>query len=216
MQNPVLIHNGQSSRFVTRYHERESGIVSAGPRYEFDVSPQIDSIKTDTRLGLQDALVNTAYGDGQSNIAQWLTTKTGLTDSTHPQARIDPVTRRSERLPTIQPRLEQKNNGWTLQLAHADHDSRYAPNAPTHIVTAEIETLRQNVVDEQLKRLGNAAWSEQRRDVMTWLNDLDISVDDNRHQPYGVAFSVNHKTTESRLDIPEPKLRPTPNFGRRF
>lgn len=224
MLHPVLIRQDGQARFVTRYHQRGAGqgprqdprqdVVSAGERYEFDVTPAVRKIETDTRLGLTDALVDIAWRDGLPNVAQWLQTKQGVAGGgLHPYAKPDNQTRRQGRLPTIQPKLEQRNNGWVLALAHADGDDRYGPKTPTHVVTQEITQLRQDVVDDQIKKWGNIAWSERRPDVMTWLNDLSVQFGDNANHPYGVDFAVAHKT-DGRLDIPEPKLRPTPSFAR--
>ena len=120
MKQPVLIRDDKTAKFVTRYHQRGDNIVSAGPAYEFDVTPVVNKIETETYLALIDALVDVAYADGQSNIAQWLKTQQVLTLAAHPKS--EPVTsvRREGRLPRIVPKLEQTRTDWVLKLEHED------------------------------------------------------------------------------------------------
>ena len=214
MNEPVLIQDNGQAKFATRYHQRGDAVVSAGQRYEFDVTPAIKKIETDTRLGLMDALIDTAYGDGQSNIAQWLNTKQGIAATVHPQSNTNTVTpiRREGRLPQIAAKLEQGRNGWVLALKHQDSQSAYAPQAPKHIVTGQITSLRQDVIQDQISWLGQLAFRERRPDATAWLNDLDVRASDNKDTDYGVGFAVSHKS-QGLLHITEPKLQP--NFARR-
>jgi len=209
---PILIKYGDQAIFSTRYHERGGAVVSAGSRYEFDVTPAIKKIKTDTKLGLHAALIDAAYADGQPNIAQWLQSKQAVTGfAAHPQSKVTPIVRREGRMGNIVPKLEQRDSGWTLSLIHQDSGSGYVSQSPTHIVTAAISDLRQDVVDAEMKNLGILAWTEKRQYVTAYLNDMNVAVQDDPRNPYGASFAVGHRS-EGRLNIPQPELKP--RFGR--
>jgi hypothetical protein len=212
VKQPILINDGKQAKFSTRYRESGGTLVSLGPSFEFDVTQPINKIQTDTKLGLHAALIDAAHGDGQPNIAQWLKSKQAVTGfAAHPQSNVTPMVRREGRLGNILPKLEQKDSGWTLSLIHQDSGSGYVAQSPTHIVTAAIRYLRQKVVDDEMKKLGSLAWTEKRQDVTVYLNDMDVTVRDDRQNPYGASFAVGHKS-EGPLHIPQPKLEP--RFGR--
>ena len=61
MKQPIL-QTQQDGRtvFVTKYHQRGEQVISAGDRYEFDVTRSVSRVDSDTIQGLTESLIDAA------------------------------------------------------------------------------------------------------------------------------------------------------------
>ncbi|MBV6632293.1 MAG: hypothetical protein KI792_04560 [Alphaproteobacteria bacterium] len=224
-QQPKLLQQDDGAVFTTRYHERGDSIVSAGPRYEFDVTKRLRQIEADTVQGLNEALIDTAYGAGEPNIAAWISTKRGLGQikAVQPEQSAAPSGLAANGNPTpgargarpagVQPLLEQQGAGWMLRLTHADAESGYIrtsrPGGISHPVTEEMADYRQGVIDAHMTRLAQAAWSEREPEAMSFLRDLSVEHADDASADYGVSFAVERQQTNGNvLGLATPTLTP--------
>ncbi|MEM6902996.1 MAG: hypothetical protein AAF556_07140 [Pseudomonadota bacterium] len=231
-QQPKLLQNDDGAAvFATRYHVRGEQVVSAGPRYEFDVTKRLRQVEADTVQGLNEALIDTAYGAGEPNIAAWISTKRGLgapkssaadmgaaigvanSNSQSVHGNAGRGARSGGRPAGIQPLLEQQGSGWMLRLTHEDADSGYVrsakPGGMSHPVTDEMAAFRQEVIDQHLTTLRQSAWSERATEAMGFINDLAVSHVDDTRADYGVNFSVERQQSNVHsLGLATPTLTP--------
>ncbi|MEO0391831.1 MAG: hypothetical protein AAF213_01145 [Pseudomonadota bacterium] len=217
MKQPIL-QDRQDGRtvFVTKYHQRGDEVVSAGERFEFDVTRPVKQIKADTIEGLNEALIDRAYGSGEPNIAQWISTQRHLAAEHHqqPQAHQATAGGRPSRDRAVDPVLETQGDGWMLRLQHRDQNSGYVPSRQpggfAHPVTEQIATLRSDLIEQHIAKLGQMAWREKRPDAMRFVQDLAVDYRESRTTDYGVYFAIDQATPNRHLRPEGPMLQAIP------
>jgi len=219
VKQPILQQREDGrSVFVTRYHDRGGMAVSAGEGYVFDVTRPMGQLKADTMQGLTEALIDTAYGAGEPNIAQWLGSKRML--AAEPLKAAAAATAggdlrgsshgaqpaRGVRRSRVQALLEPQGSGWMLRLTQGDTRGQDY----SHPVTEPVAEFRQQVIDDLKTGLAQAAWRERRPDAMAFLSDLSVSHIEDPRADYGVSFKVEKAASGNRYDMGAPVLRPVP------
>ena len=217
MKQPILqSRNDGRTVFVTKYRHQGDALVSAGERYEFDVTRGISQIKADTIQGLTEALIDKAYGSGEPNVAAWISTKRHLA-AEHQQQPLDAtatVGGRPQRARPVEPMLEPQGEGWMLRLQHRDQASGYVPSRQpggyTHPVTQQIGEMRAALIDQHLTTLAQAAWSEKRPDAMAFVKALAVGHREDRTAAYGLNFAIENAPSAPSMMPGGPRLRAIP------
>ncbi|MAJ63696.1 MAG: hypothetical protein CL558_13185 [Alphaproteobacteria bacterium] len=215
MKQPIL-QTQQDGRtvFVTKYHQRGEQVISAGDRYEFDVTRSVSRVDSDTIQGLTESLIDAAYAAGEPNIAQWVSTKRLMAAeplkaaaSAGGQAAAQ-AGRPARRAANFESMLEQQGEGWMLRVNRAgDVDGR---SGFSHPVTQQMAERRQSTIDAHLTELSQSAWRERRPDAMAFVQGLSVSHAEDRRADYGVSFSVEAKPQAPSLRPDGPMLRSIP------